>query len=103
MVLPHVNQLSCLPYRPEGGLHHGFRLTDEGDNRAVGGLAGVDVEQCDTGRARYLGSNLFDGLCVAAFAEIGDALYDSSFHISSFKVGFHIKWLDFIRPFSCSA
>ena len=45
LVLGHVDQLGRLADQPEGGLDDGVRRPGEGDHRAVGGRAGIDVQQ----------------------------------------------------------
>ena len=45
MVLAHVDELGCLAYALECGLGNSLGRAGKGDYGAVGGLAGVDVEQ----------------------------------------------------------
>ena len=81
VVLAHVDELSGLPHGLEGCFHDGSRFAHEGDDGAVGGLSGVDVEESDAFGVFYLGGDLPDGFRVAPFAEIGHAFHDLSFHV----------------------
>ena len=45
VVLAHVDHFRSLGYRTESCLADGFRTAHKGDDGAIGGLAGVYVEQ----------------------------------------------------------
>ena len=75
VVLAHVDELRCLAHCPEGSLSHVGRLAHKGHHRAVGGLARVNVEELHSLHALHLIRYLADDAHVAAFAEVGHALY----------------------------
>jgi hypothetical protein len=62
----------------ESGFDDDLRGRGEGDDAAV--VVGVEfeVEQDDAGQGADGGGDGFDGGAVAAFGEIGDALYESA-------------------------
>jgi len=80
VVLGHVDELLGLAGGADGGLDHRLRRADEGDHRAVGGLARVDVEEFDALDGFDLVGDLPDDGQVAAFAEIRDAFDESVLH-----------------------
>ena len=80
VVLPHVYDLAGLLRSTEGGLHDSLGPTYEGDDGAVGGLAGVHIEEADTFHRLYLVCNLLDDTHVAPLAEIGHALNNRIAH-----------------------
>ena len=53
----HVDQLDSFAHELERPLQHGLRLADEGDDRAIGIGAGIDVEQRHSGHARRRGGH----------------------------------------------
>ncbi len=90
LVLAHVDEFGGLLHSLESGFDDRFGAADEGDDGAVGGFAGVDVEQADAARPLDGRSDAPDHLPVASFAEIGDALYDSLFHDYDCVVDFSV-------------
>ena len=83
VVLRHVDELGGFLDHLVGGLEDGLGLTDEGDDGAVGGLAGVYVEELDTFDLFNLGSDLIDDIHVAAFAYIRHA-FNELLHICEY-------------------
>ncbi len=80
LVVPHVDELGGALHPLESRFDDRFGRTDESDDRAVGGFAGVDVQHLDAARLPDGRGNLPDDLPIAPLAEIGDALYDSLLH-----------------------
>ena len=81
VVAAHVDQLRRPLHAPEGRLDHRFGFTHEGDDRAVGRLARIDVEQLDALDRLDRRRNLADYSLVAPLAEVGDALHDTFCHM----------------------
>ena len=79
VMLRHVDKLGGFLHHLVGGLEHGLRLTDEGDDGTVGGLAGVHIEKLHTLDLFNLGSDLIDDIHVAALADIGHT-FNKLFH-----------------------
>ena len=81
MVLAHVYQLSGAFHCLEGGFHHWGGFTHKGDDGAVGGFSGVDIEEAYSLGAFYFSGYLLDDFRVAPFAEVGHTLHDLFFHV----------------------
>ena len=79
VMLGHVDELGGFLDDLEGGFEDGLGLSYESDDSAVGGLAGVNVEEFDAIDLLNLGSNLIDNIHVAAFADIRHA-FNELFH-----------------------
>ncbi len=81
MVLAHVDQLGGPLHALKRRLDHRFGFADEGHDRAVGRLARIDIQKFHSiDRLDRIGDLPDDGL-VASLAKVGNALYDSFFHI----------------------
>ena len=80
LVTAHVDQLGSPPDPCESGLDDRFGFADEGDDRAVGRLAGVHIEQFHAAGRLDGRGNLSDHVFIASLAEIGDAFDDSVCH-----------------------
>ena len=75
----HVDALSRLPGPAESGFHDRFGRPDEGDDRTVGRLAGIHIQDLHT-RDRCDGrDDPVNHFRTASLAEIGDA-FNQSFH-----------------------
>ena len=70
MMAAHVYQLARRLHGTESGLADSLRLADKGDDGAVGGLAGVYVEQQHALDTFHSTGYLFDDFWIAPFAEI---------------------------------
>ena len=81
LVVAHVDHLGGLLHSGESGFQHRLGFADEGDHRTVGRLARIHVEQLDAARRLDCVGDLLDDCLVASLAEIGDALYDTFFHL----------------------
>ncbi len=76
LVAPHVDRLPRCRHQLERTLEHGLRFTDEGDHRAVGFDAGVDIEQLDSRhRSGRLRNRVVD-LRISAVGDVRYALHD---------------------------
>jgi len=84
VVMPHINHFRCLFNGPEGGFAHGIGRAHEGDHRAVGGLAGINIKQLYAFHLFDLGGDLADDLHVPSLAEIGDT-FNELFHNAGFE------------------
>ena len=80
VVLGHIDKFGSLLHHLIGGFEHRLGLTHEGDDGAVGGLAGVDIEELHTFDLLNLGSHLIDDIHVAALADIRHA-FNKLLHI----------------------
>ena len=85
VVLAHVDEFGCLLDNLVGGLENRLGFTDEGDDGAVGGLAGVDVEEFHTLDLLNLGSHLIDDIHIAPFADIGHT-FNKLLHLAEYLV-----------------
>ena len=79
VVQVHVYELGGTTHAAESRFAYCFRLADKGHHRAVGGLAGVHVQQPDAFYAAYSVGYSIDNVTVTSLAEIRDTFYDS-FH-----------------------
>ena len=105
-VFPHVDEREGDLGRVEGRLHHGGRVPHEGVDRAVGGGAGVHVQQHRAGRradrVRYRIDNLAHSVNMIKFAFVSNNIYidsikylDTTFlSLPSEKLGTHSIILD---------
>ena len=80
LVLAHVYQLTGFFDKPEGRLNYRLRLPDKSDHRAVGGLAGVHIQQFYTLYGFYLRCNGIYYRLITAFADIGHTFNELFFH-----------------------
>ena len=80
VVLAHVDEPGGFLHCPERGFDHRFRRSDEGDHRAVGGLARIDIQQRDALDSFDFVGDLLDDVQIAPFAEIGHALDELAVH-----------------------
>jgi hypothetical protein len=80
LVLAHVYHLRCFFDGQISRLNHGLRCAHEGDDRAVGGLAGVNVQEADALHAFDFVGDELDDAHVPAFGEIGDAFDELGIH-----------------------
>ncbi len=85
VMLGHVDEFGGFLHHLIGGFEDGLGLADEGDDGAVGCLAGVDVEELHAIDLFNLGSHLVDDIHVAAFADIRHA-FNELFHDVLFLV-----------------
>jgi hypothetical protein len=76
VVLPHVDHLHSDFSRPEGGLHDGLLLPDEGHHDPVVGGVRIHVEQLDAGDRLDGPADGGVDLGVAAVGKIGNAFND---------------------------
>ncbi len=79
----HVDHLGCGPCCSHGRFDDWCRFTGEGDDSAVGGLAGIDVEELHSVHGLDLVGDLADDVQVAALAEVGNALDQPGHAVSS--------------------
>ena len=79
VMLAHIYQFGGFLDHAIGGLASLLGLTDEGDDRAVGGLARIDVQQFHAFNFFDLGGDLVYDVHIAPFADIGHA-FDKLFH-----------------------
>ena len=75
-MLAHIDEFGGLAHASYGGLEDGLGFADERHDRAVGGLARVNVKQTHLPALLYLGGDGVDHRAVAALAEIRHAFYD---------------------------
>ncbi len=78
-VMAHVDKLGGTLHTPESCFYNCLRGPHKGDYRAVGGLAGVDIEELYPPCFGYGFDDAVDFLLVAPFAEIGHT-FNQSFH-----------------------
>jgi hypothetical protein len=86
-VAAHVDQRCGFADALEGALEDRFGLADQGDDRAVRGGAGVDVQQADAVDAGDGGGDPVDDRAVAALAEVGNTLDDRHCRAPGFRDG----------------
>ena len=79
-MITHIDHLGGFLDALEGSLQHRFGFADERNNRTVGRLSRIDVEQLDTVNRLDSGSDLLDYSLVAALAKVGHAFNNTFFH-----------------------
>ncbi len=84
LMVPHIDRFGRLSDALESGLDDRLGRSDERDDRAVGRLAGIDVQHLDATRTFDGRDDPPDRLLIAPLAEIGDALNDSLLHSYDF-------------------
>ena len=76
-MMAHVDHLAGFLRSSEGGFDDRLGAADESDDGAVGGFAGIDIEQHHAVYALNGVGDLLDNTHIAPLTEVGDALDDS--------------------------
>lgn len=79
-MVAHINEFGRTFHTLEGSFDNSLGFAHERDDRAVGGLSRVNVEQTDAFDALDCVSDGLDYILITSLTEIWDTLYDSCFH-----------------------
>ena len=79
VVVAHVYELGGFLHAAHGGVENSVGFSHEGHYRAVGGLAGIHVEQLYLAAFLYGGGDGVDYFLVTSLRKVGDTL-DDLFH-----------------------